>query len=320
MELKHYENGRELMAAVIRGEVTDRLPRDGVDYVNVFNRVEYPAEIRDGFGIDRFGVYLRQAPDGLTPDSHYDIDDWESYPFPDVNTLGIEADAKKVLAGFDHDKMMLRMDIPYCHFERMSSIFGMEETLMALYSEPEIVQGFFARLTDYFIEKFRLFKQYYDVDILVCHDDWGENRNMFFSPEVWRAVFKPELKRLIDAVHDMGMYYEQHSCGHIEEIIGDLVELGVDILQPLMSSCNNIPAIKAAYGDKLVMSGACDTRSIVDANADEATVRRLAREAIETCAPGGRYIPSRVVYGPGNAWKKDIIEDEIRRYEARLND
>ncbi|MCI8537490.1 MAG: hypothetical protein HFF18_02355 [Oscillospiraceae bacterium] len=315
--MNHYDNGRALMEAVFRGEETGRLPRDGVDYLNLMFMPEYPQALEGRGGYDPFGVYMELTPEGFTPTKAVidDVEDWEDVVFPDPAALGMEEDAKKVLAGFDRDRMMLRMDIPYGHFERLWSVAGFENALVGFYAAPDGTRAMLSKLTDYFIEKFRLIKKYYDVDILVSHDDWGGNDSMLFSPEMWREFIKPELKRLVDATHEMGMYYEQHSCGHIQEIIGDLIELGVDALQPLMASCNDIPWIKRTYGDKLVLCGCCDTRGIVDQGASEEDVRRKARESFETGAPGGRFIPSQVVYGLGNEWKRAVIEEELQQYE-----
>jgi hypothetical protein len=317
MELKHYDNGRELMAAVLRGELVDRLPRDGVDYLNLMFMPEYPRETVNNIGVDPFGVEMELTPDGFTPTKSVidDIEDWDDVVFPDPSEMDMESDAKKILANYDPTRMMLRMDIPYCHFERFWAILGFENVMLAFYEDPDTVHKAMQQLTDYFIEKFRLIKKHYDVDILVCHDDWGANKNMFISPEMWRTFIKPELKRIIDATHALGMYYEQHSCGHVQEIIPDLIELGVDCIQPLMATCNDIPMIKREYGDKIVLFGACDTRGIVDLRATEEDVRRIVRTAVETCAPGGRFIPSRVVYGAGNDWKRPIVEEEIAKWE-----
>ena len=108
---------------------------------------------------------------------------------------------------------MLRLDVPYFHFERMHSIMGLENTLLAFVEEPEATHEVLAQLTDYYIHKMELIK---------C----------------------------VKACHDLGMYFEQHTCGHIQEIIPDLCEIGVDILQPLMASCNDIPIAKREYGEE----------------------------------------------------------------------
>ncbi len=317
MEGIDHRSGRELMEAVFRGEKTARLPRDGVDYLNIMFMPEYPQKVENGGGYDPFGVYMKLTADGFTPTKAVidDMEDWETVKMPDSAAMGMEEDAANVLKGFDREHRMLRMDIPYCHFERMWSIAGFENTLVAFCIDPDSVNGMLDRLTEYFLEKFRLIKKYYDPDILVCHDDWGGNDNMFFSPDLWRQFIKPRLKIIVDAVHEMGMYYEQHSCGHVQEIIGDLVELGVDAVQPLMAACNDIPMIKRTYGDKIVLFGCCDTRGIVDTRATEEDVRRKAREALEQGAPGGRFLPSLVVYGEGNDWKRTILEDELCKYE-----
>ncbi len=320
MELKHYENGRDLMHAVVRGEKIDRLPRQNVDYYQVMMMAEYPQNVPvGGSGVDPFGVGFVNAIDGFTPSKAPidDILDWDQIPFPDPEDLPMEEEGKKILSQFDHDKMMLRLDVPYFHFERLHSVMGFENTLVAFVEEPEATHEVLAQLTDYYIRKMELVKKYYDCDIFVPHDDWGGNLNMFFSPETWREFIKPELIKCVNACHDLGMYFEQHTCGHIQEIIPDLCEIGVDILQPLMASCNDIPTVKREYGDKIVMAGACDTRSIVQLSASEEEVRTIARTSFESAGPW-HFIPSTLVYGEGNEWKIPIVNEELEKYEKKV--
>ena len=314
--------GRERMEAVFRGEMVSRLPRKGEDYSDVLFLLEDPQQVKDGGGYDAFGVYFRKSDDGMTPDPVntplHDICDWRTVQFPDPAKLGMEEDAKKVKAGYDPATQMLRLHVPFCHFERMHALIGFENALMAFYDDPEEVVAFFDAMSEYKLREIALIKEYYDPDILCCHDDWGTNLNMFFNPELWREFFKPQVKKLVDGVHALGMRYEQHSCGHVQEIVGDLVELGVDCIQPLQWPCNDIPMIKKTWGDKVVLSGCADTQAILNPTADEATIREKVRQCLETCIPGGRFIPYLNVYGEGNDWKQAIIEDEMCQCEARL--
>ena len=81
---------------------------------------------------------------------------------------------------------------------------------------------------DYRIEQFEYIKKYLDVDFVMMHDDWGNQNNMFFSPEMWRKFFKEPERRMVKRAKELGMHYMHHSCGYIEPIIPDMVEIGIE--------------------------------------------------------------------------------------------
>ncbi|MCU6760872.1 methylcobalamin:coenzyme M methyltransferase [uncultured Roseburia sp.] len=89
----------------------------------------------------------------------------------------------------------------------------------------------------------------YRPDVIMFHDDYGTQTNMFFSPEVWREFFKPQLKKAVDKTHELGMIFELHSCGFMEQIVPEFAEIGVDSWQG--QEINDIPTLKAVTGNKL---------------------------------------------------------------------
>jgi uroporphyrinogen decarboxylase len=151
---------------------------------------------------------------------------------------------------------------------------------------------FFEAMTNYKIEMYRLIKKYYNPDIISPHDDWGMNRNMFFSPDVWREFLKPQLKKMVDATHELGMLYEQHTCGYIMQIYGDMVECGVDMVQ--IQSVNDLKYIKETYGNKIILRSCFNGQKlgVPGITADEA--RQEVRNTLETVAKDGGFIPEDI--------------------------
>ena len=121
------------------------------------------------------------------------------------------------------------------------------------------------------------------VDMLRTGDDVAGQNGMIFGADRWRRVLKPLWQHIYAQAKrikpDMKIWY--HSDGDISEIIGDLIEIGVDILNPLQPECMDVAALKKQYGSALVFDGAIGTQSVMPfgSPADvKETVRRAKRE------------------------------------------
>ena len=231
-----------------------------------------------------------------------DILDWkEVVRFPDLDAIDwakmAEEDAKPrpdplaaFTGGVDRGEKLRMCLITNGLFERMHDLMGFEGALMALLEEPEACEELLTAITDYRIAHIRKIAAHYQVDVINMQDDYGGGDRMLMSPELWREMFKPQLKRIVDTVHELGMLYQHHSCGYIEPIIGDLVELGVDAIDPLQP-CNDLAAIKERYGDKLTLCGGFNTGGLLDL--PETTPEQIGEEyrrVVDTLAPGGGYV------------------------------
>lgn len=240
-----------------------------------------------------------------------DISQWQDkVVWPDLEAFDWAADAAEKTARWDRENKLSNVTVMSGHFERMHFLIGFENALCAFYEEPEAVKEFFAALTDYKLRYYAKIKEYFQPDILCEHDDWGTNKNMFFSPEMWREFIKPELKKLVDGVHAMGMRYEQHSCGCIQPIIGDLIELGVDILQPFQVPANDRKVCKALYGDQIIFRGGANNQFITTPTTTEEQIRQEVRETLDDMV-GCRFIP---VFMVGRGREDQICTDEVLRY------
>jgi hypothetical protein len=85
-------------------------------------------------------------------------------------------------------------------------------------------------------------------------DDWGTQTSLMINPEMWREIFKPRYKEQIALAHSLGLYVYMHSCGYIFDIIGDLIEIGLDILNPGQPDINNVPEMGSRFGSRICFS------------------------------------------------------------------
>ena len=109
-------------------------------------------------------------------------------------------------------------------FERTTTLMTFEDCLVNAISEPEEFKALIDALCDYRIEIIEHLAEYVKPDVINLHDDWGTSTNMMLSPDLWREVIKPGTKRIYDRCHELGIIVGQHSCGHIEEIVGEILD------------------------------------------------------------------------------------------------
>ena len=203
-------------------------------------------------------------------------------------------------------------------FERACLLLGMENALAAMLTDPETMDELLGCIADYKVELIRRFDEAAALDMLWYGDDWGGQERLLVSPQTWRRLIKPHTKRIYDAARQRGMLVNQHSCGKIEAIFGDLVELGMDIWN-FCQPCNDLAALKRAYGDRVTFQGAIDSQHVLDrpgVTPDE--VRAEVRRRIDQLAGGGGYIaePSH-----GVPYDRDVMQamrDEIESYGRRI--
>jgi len=134
---------------------------------------------------------------------------------------------------------------------------GTERLLMALLDQPEWCVDMFNHFLDMDIALFdRVWDAGYTFDAINWPDDMGYKQNQFFSMRTYRKLLKPVHKRAVDWAHAKGAKVRLHSCGDIRPFIPELVEIGVDGLNPLEVKAGMDPlAIKRTYGNDLLLHG-----------------------------------------------------------------
>lgn len=183
-----------------------------------------------------------------------DIEDWEEvikFPNPDEWDWANEPEKyADILA----DRMYaVKSTIFTGYFERLISFMDFENAAIAMIDEDqqEYVTALFERLTDLYISYVDHFKESFDIDVLEVHDDWGSQRAPLLSEETIRTMILPHLKRLVDHTHSLGIYFELHSCGKIEDLVPVMIDAGVDMW--FGQEVNDKKKVLDLYGDKIMV-------------------------------------------------------------------
>jgi uroporphyrinogen decarboxylase len=130
------------------------------------------------------------------------------------------------------------------------------------------------------------------VQIIQMGDDLGSQQATVISPRLYREVFKPRQKLIYERVRRRGMHVFLHSCGSIVDILPDLIEAGVEIVNPVQTSARGMEPgfLKREFGRDLTFwGGGCDTQRVLPDGAPH-EVEAHVRERVRTFAPGGGFV------------------------------
>jgi len=177
-------------------------------------------------------------------------------------------------------------------FTDATELVGMEEFFMKMATHPEVMKAIIKRVSDFYYE---LTVGFFDVagdllDIFFFGDDMGTQEALIVSPQMWREFCEPEVKRFVDLGKQVGLKTMFHSCGAIREIIPDLIEVGLDALNPIQVRARGmeLSSLKSEFGDKLAFHGGFDHQSILPFGTVE-EVKEEVHRVIDIMAPGGGY-------------------------------
>ncbi len=218
------------------------------------------------------------------------------------------------IAEINREKHWITGALDFGVFERMYLLLGMENLLIYTITNPEEVADLAMDIAKYNVRVIKKFFQVVKPDMIRYGDDWGVQDQLIMSPDSWRQLIKPAVQLIYDAIHEEGGIVFQHSCGKIEDIFSDLVEMGMDVFDPVQP-CNNYKMLKEEYGDKVSFCGAIDSQHVLGrSNVTENEVRKEVRNCIEALAKNGGYIarPSHDI-----EYDKSVMEamnDEIKKY------
>ena len=134
---------------------------------------------------------------------------------------------------------------------------GTERLLCAMLEKPEWCMDIFSHMLEVDLVLLDMvWEAGYEFDCVSWPDDMGYKLNQFFSVEMYREVLKPFHKRAIDWAHEKGIKAHLHSCGDVNPLVPELIEIGLDALNPLEVKAGMDPVhLKRTYGQDLVLHG-----------------------------------------------------------------
>lgn len=233
----------------------------------------------------------------------------------DENLVRISAHVKKLRETQDRATMIA---FGGNLFEWASFLRRMDNFLMDLAAEPAAAEALLDKLVEAHLSNLdRLLPAIGDhVDLIQLGDDLGTENGPFFSPQTYREMFKPRFRQICERIkhHCPNMKIFLHSCGAIYPLIGDLIEAGVEVLNPVQISAKNMdPAtLKREFGkDVTFWGGGCDTQNVLS-RATPQEVKDHVKRMVDIFAPGGGFVFNQV----HNILSEVPPENVVAMYEA----
>lgn len=264
--------------------------------------------LKDEWGIVRkLNVTKTRSRVVHNPLQHLDVDEYE---VPDPHAEGrydaVEQAVKRygdeyfIFASFGCDFL----------FSQSWYLRGFRELLTDMYRRPWYVDKLYDKMMKYYVGAV---KELLDrgVDCIFIADDLAGQQDLMISPRLLDRYYWPRFKILADIVKRRGAFLAFHSDGNISRIVPKLIEMGVDIVNPIQPECMDPVKVKETYGDKITLHGTISIqRTLPHGTPDD--VRREVIERIRTCGRGGGLI-----LGPSNQVLEDTpVENFLAIYET----
>jgi len=221
--------------------------------------------------------------------------DLESYQgWPDMSDPTRVAHVREQARLLAADNRFAIMATPWLlfPFERAHAMQGMEAFLMNMAMDRDFARALLEKIAVYCKQLMGIFLEQLgdNVDIIKIGDDLGTQESLMISPKMYREILKPvhaDFISFIKARTNARVLF--HSDGDVAPLVGDFIEIGVDILNPIQTSAgkmSDLSSLKKHYGDNIVFCGGIDTHRILP-HGSIADVRGEVRRVIEALGPGG---------------------------------
>jgi uroporphyrinogen decarboxylase len=209
---------------------------------------------------------------------------------PDAQRLAVAEQRPAYERGRREGKFIAWSSIP--GYEATWRKLGVELLLEAMLTDPEWIVEMYQYDTELQMANLKgLLQAGFRFDGAWFWDDLGYRNGLLFSPRVYRQQLKPCHQKLFDLCHENDMPVILHSCGNVKEIIPDLIEIGLDCLQPLeVKAGMDVLELKAQYGDRLTLMGNIDARVISGEGYDDGALEREIATKVGQAKVGGGYI------------------------------
>ena len=310
---------RERVQAVINSEIPDRVPyyEAGIDYPWICRLLERDLDEKQNFDS---GEYLTNDLDDqltlnrllhrdnmamacLPPIPAHKLpgedqilffhdgriktwEDLEAFEMPDVNSEAFQKPIREFV-DFCHGHDYASVAMTRCGVSATYLAMGFEHFFITLIEDPALVEALMKRYAEWTAELVPILGRM-GFDIMHTADDLCGKQGPMISPEMYREKFWPHVRKIADALEATDMKWCFHSDGDVTKVIGDLIDLGVQILNPVEPACHDIGEMKERYGADLILCGNIDVDVLSRGTVDQ--VRELTADTIRTAAPGGRYL------------------------------
>lgn len=213
------------------------------------------------------------------------VEDIENFPFIDPENDFDWPEFEKEIESLKNRDLITYGAMAATIFELAWQLIGFERLLLMLHDDAPAANLLIEKITDIRVQFAKKYASI-GVDCLHTGDDVSTQIDMMMSPDLWRKYFKSNMKTIFDAAKNIkgDILIDYHGDGNLERIIPDLIEIGVDILNPVQPECINPYKIKAEFGDRLSFRGGLGTQSTLPFS----TSREITDECMKLCSKLGK--------------------------------
>jgi uroporphyrinogen decarboxylase len=183
-------------------------------------------------------------------------------------------------------------------FERAWTLRGMEDLLMDFCLNPEFVHELLTKIADWNIEVMKKAVTY-DIDCIHFGDDWGQQHGLIMGYPAWKKFLYPQLQRMYAVGKDAGKFVSIHSCGDVDELFPDLIDIGLNNFNPFQPEVMDVFSLMKEYCGKLCFYGGLSTQQTLPYGTP-ADVEAATRKLLDAAQCGG------LVFAPAHAIESDV--------------
>ena len=279
----------------------------GMEPIDEIDVLTQSAEWTDEWGTRWGHAYggVGGTPVGNAIDDLSQLDDYLAHRMPDPHAPGRLDRAKAVLSVHGDDKYCVALICPAL-FERLHFVRGMENTLCDLASNELQLARLIEALRDNLIE---LIREWGPTNIsgVYMTDDWGSQSGLLISPALWKKHFRAHYRLIIDEIHRWGKDVIFHSCGNVMRLVPELIDLGIDVLDPVQPKAMNLDQVGRQFGGKVAFCGGIDDQRLEDFTPQQ--VKDSVRHAIDAL---GRPYGNAYILAPANTITPDVPFENIQ--------
>jgi len=302
---------REIVRRAVRFERPERLPLElpepyGNDFASV--GLTPSPDARPSKGVDEWGaVWENIGVSTLGEVKDPPLKDWRDFDrlhVPDIREPRrfSQLEQARQRAG---EKFLMGGGLSL--YERVHFIRGLENTWADIYEAPQQLGRLIDIMVDMNLVAIERYAQVGADGYMFC-DDWGLQNRLMISPDSWRQIWKPRYARVYRAAHEAGLLTFLHSCGHIVDILDDLIEIGLDVIQMDQQENMGLELLGERFGGRITFYCPVDIQATM-ARGTLDDIRAYARKMVATLGrPEGGFIAKWYSDPKGAGHRQEAID------------